>query len=367
MGGIADYSGSLVLEMPIAEATFAAVQKTHAKTIKIVSLSDDSPKSLQVRNGYSEARRSGKPADYDAARKIIFHANALGLLYCRRLFRAGNANWASIFKPAFEYRSRRRFRSARVLARRRLSRLPQCRLFVLLTISRSIHVQLALLCQKVENTIVGAPCGVMDQITAHCGIGKLTSCVCFASRPKSRNRSRFHDEIEFWGIDSGVQPRGRRFGLFVRASRRALMGYRIICGLAGIKTRSIAAGLVEADDSRWGGYLCNITPAEYERSFSASLPTAINGADFIEKFGGTTDSVTNVDPSKYYAVKAPTEHAIYENARVNAFAAILKGKIDDASLSRLGELMFQSHASYAACGLTESGTDRIVDLVPRIA
>jgi galactokinase len=29
----------------------------------------------------------------------------------------------------------------------------------------------------------------------------------------------------------------------------------------------------------------------------------------------------------------------------------------------LGELMYQSHASYSACGLGASGTDRLVDLV----
>ena len=39
--------------------------------------------------------------------------------------------------------------------------------------------QLALLCQKVENQIVGAACGVMDQMTAHCGVeNSLISLLC---------------------------------------------------------------------------------------------------------------------------------------------------------------------------------------------
>src|SRR5215831_208033 len=37
MGGVADYSGSLVLEMPIAEATIAAVQKNDDRKIVIKS------------------------------------------------------------------------------------------------------------------------------------------------------------------------------------------------------------------------------------------------------------------------------------------------------------------------------------------
>src|SRR5262245_39905697 len=38
MGGIADYSGSLVLQRPIAEATMAACQLTDQPIIEIVSL-----------------------------------------------------------------------------------------------------------------------------------------------------------------------------------------------------------------------------------------------------------------------------------------------------------------------------------------
>ena len=38
MGGIGDYSGSLVLELPIAEAAFAAVQVTTRPNVTIASL-----------------------------------------------------------------------------------------------------------------------------------------------------------------------------------------------------------------------------------------------------------------------------------------------------------------------------------------
>src|SRR6266852_3800712 len=46
MGGIADYSGSLVLEMPIREATFVALQRDPARWLRIVSLSEDSMPEL---------------------------------------------------------------------------------------------------------------------------------------------------------------------------------------------------------------------------------------------------------------------------------------------------------------------------------
>ena len=38
MGGIADYSGSLVLQRPIAEATWAAVQRIDRPVLEIVSV-----------------------------------------------------------------------------------------------------------------------------------------------------------------------------------------------------------------------------------------------------------------------------------------------------------------------------------------
>src|SRR3954470_16342179 len=60
MGGIADYSGSLVLQWPTAEATFAAVQGTNDSTIQIVS--DGTPLRTytltldEIAAGYAEAR-----------------------------------------------------------------------------------------------------------------------------------------------------------------------------------------------------------------------------------------------------------------------------------------------------------------------
>src|SRR6185369_12904077 len=48
MGGIADYSGSLVLELPIAEATLVALQKDEAPRISVVSLVDDGSRTFEM-------------------------------------------------------------------------------------------------------------------------------------------------------------------------------------------------------------------------------------------------------------------------------------------------------------------------------
>jgi L-arabinokinase len=42
---------------------------------------------------------------------------------------------------------------------------------------------------------------------------------------------------------------------------------------------------------------------------------------------------------------------------------LLLGPADEDQRRELGDLMYQSHASYSACGLGSAGTDRLVDLV----
>ena len=68
MGGIADYSGSLVLELPIAEATLVALQKDEARRISIISLLDNEMRALSFEMPSSDLERNGAPLEYDEAR-----------------------------------------------------------------------------------------------------------------------------------------------------------------------------------------------------------------------------------------------------------------------------------------------------------
>ena len=362
MGGIADYSGSRVLEMPIAEATFAAVQKSVGSTIRVVSLSCDTGKAFDFEMDLTDLEADGKPLDYDAIKEIFS--------------RDRSTHWASyvagVFfvlkrELSFEFRHGARILiSSQIPIGKGVSSSAALEVAAMQAVCAAFDIkieslELALLCQKVENRIVGAPCGVMDQITAHCGV--QDSLVLLRCQPAEIiGNVEIPEQIEFWGIDSGVRHAVAGSD-YTSVRVAAFMGYRIILDLVGFKAKQIATGQVEVDDSRWGGYLANVTPAEYEQEFSTGIPTAIKGSDFIEKYGGITDDVTKIDPSKIYAVKAPTEHAIYESFRVNMFARLLNDQTSNESLEAMGELMFQSHASYAACGLTEFGTDRIVNLV----
>jgi L-arabinokinase len=61
MGGIADYSGSLVLELPITEATFAAVQRDPSRRLTIVSLTQDRSEPLRFEIELSDLEHHGAP------------------------------------------------------------------------------------------------------------------------------------------------------------------------------------------------------------------------------------------------------------------------------------------------------------------
>jgi L-arabinokinase len=141
------------------------------------------------------------------------------------------------------------------------------------------------------------------------------------------------------------------------------MGYRLIAAVARLPVKLVANGRVQIIDPKWGGYLANVTPAKWEAKYRDLLPDVMDGRFFLEAFGGISDPVTQVDPARTYQVRHPTAHPIYEHHRVQIFRDLLAaGAATEVERLQLGELMYQSHASYGACGLGSSGTDRLVAL-----
>jgi L-arabinokinase len=220
--------------------------------------------------------------------------------------------------------------------------------------------ELALLCQTVENHVVGAPCGVMDQMTSACArSGALLALLCQPA--ELLGHSDLPGGIELFGLDSGERHAvsgsdytGVRVGAF--------MGARILADLAGLKVLRGGRGRIVVEDGRWGGYLANVAPSELE-GYMDRLPERMSGAEFLERYGGTTDEVTEVEAGRTYAVRTPTAHPVFEHFRVRAFRELLAPPLTEDRLRLLGELMYQSHASYGACGLGSPGTERLVELV----
>jgi galactokinase len=221
--------------------------------------------------------------------------------------------------------------------------------------------ELALLAQRAENLVVGAPCGIMDQMTVACGgAGLLLALRCQPA--ELEEPVAIPPGLEVWGIDSGI--RHAVGGSDYRSVRvGAFMGYRIIAEQAGFAVTPTGSGKVQIADARWGGYLANLSPAEWERHYRDHVPEQMSGAAFLAQYSGISDLVTAVEPERSYAVRQPTAHPIYEHQRVRLFRALLQtGAASEEERQLLGELMEQAHASYSACGLGSDGTDALVDL-----
>ncbi|OVA19272.1 GHMP kinase N-terminal domain [Macleaya cordata] len=402
MGGIADYSGSLVLQMPIREACHVAVQRTHSSKQKLwkhaqsrqLAKGQECTPILQIVSYGSELSNRGptfdmdltdlmdgeQPMSYEKARKFFgqdpsqkwaaYVAGTILVLMTELGVRFDDGISILVSSAVPEGKG---VSSSAALEVASMSAIAA---------AHGLNISprdLALLCQKVENHIVGAPCGVMDQMTSACGeANKLLAMVCQPAEVLGLVTIPNH--IRFWGIDSGIRHSigGADYGS-VRIG--TFMGRKMIKSIASSFSRSLSGAnpsqqvnginpeefeedsleLLEAEASL--DYLCNLSPHRYESLYAKRLPESILGEAFLEKYVDHSDSVTVIDHKRSYVVKAPTRHPIYENFRVKAFKALLPAESSNDQLSTLGELMYQCHHSYGACGLGSDGTDRLVQLV----
>jgi L-arabinokinase len=363
MGGIADYSGSLVLEWPLREATLVALQRDRDPRLRIESPgSDTSSRASSFEIALEELAPYGRPIPYEAA----------GDLFRRDPARAWAAYVGGAFLVLMKERGVLFSEGARLLLR---SSVPEGKgvassaaleVAAMQAVAAGFGIDLeardlAILCQEVENFVVGAPCGVMDQVTAACGrANELLALLCQPA--ELLGTMALPADLQVFGLDSGVghavagiDYTGVRVGTF--------MGARILADLAGLAVEQGAPGdPVRIADTRWGGYLANVTPSELE-PFADRLPESMAGDEFLARYRGTADAATRVDPGRAYAVREPTAHAVHEHHRVRSFAELLAPPDTERRRQLLGELMYQSHASYTRCGLGSEGTDHLVALV----
>ncbi|WP_026370615.1 galactokinase [Kallotenue papyrolyticum] len=364
MGGIADYSGALVLQLPLSLATFVAAQRDDAPVLTVLSANAaELGAAPLMRLPLAELTPAAGPRAYAETRRWLAESSAPA--------------WVGYVAGVLAVLQRERgLRSAHGLRLFIYSEVP---IGKGLSSSAALEVatmqaicglcgwqlggrELALLCQIVENRVVGAPCGVMDQMTA--ALGQRDQLLALWCQPAELEAPvPLPEEIEVWGIDSGI--RHAVSGADYRSVRvGAFMGYRMIAELAGLHVVAAGEGQVRVDDPRWGGYLANIPPSLWEEHYARVIPETLDGASFLERYGGLSDPVTRVEPERIYAVRRPTAHPIREHHRVRLFRALLQRRpLDDETLTLLGELMYQSHLSYSACGLGSDGTDRLVELV----
>jgi len=356
MGGIADYSGANVCETVLGLGMLMAIQARTDRTLRIRS-AQTGPRSLPVetRIPLDYFTSGGAIGSYPQIRELC-HANPI-------------ASWAayiggSIFTLLKEESVELPYGFSFLL----LSAVPMnigigssaaVEIGTLSCLNAYLNLKLggariARLAQMAENHVVGAPCGIMDQIAVASGReSKLTHILC---RPGS-----IIGEVEipsgtgFVGINSMVRHSvaGNAYGN-VRIG--AFMGKKII---NEIRAKTGRAPL---------NYLTELSSVEFEAEYAREIPEAILGSDFLAKYKTHDDPVTTIQPDATYRVVGPARHPVGENERVLKFIAALNAAKtgDEAALATAGELMYGAHNSYRDnCHLSVPDVNFLVEAVQK--
>jgi L-arabinokinase len=197
-----------------------------------------------------------------------------------------------------------------------------------------------------ENHVVGAPCGIMDQIVITMGRqGCLTHILC---RPgEVKGEVQIPPGTGFVGINSMVRhsiagnPYGdTRIGAFI--GKKMINELRAKSGRSGLD------------------YLTELTVEQFRSEYAPALPEEILGSEFLARYKTHDDPVTKIQPDATYRVLGPTRHPIEENERVLHFMDALR----TGDLVKAGECMFDAHDSYRDnCRLSTEEVDFLVDAV----
>ena len=360
MGGIADYSGSRLLQMPIAESTTVSLQLREDGVFHLFS------KGIRHKDLETEIVFKGGLAPAEAGVFLRSQPGGDWAAYVIGCFVILNLELGLPFSGADIYIE------SNVPAGKGVSSSAALEVATMLSLMKAHgvvpdRIKLPLWAQKVENQVAGAACGLMDQLSVTLGEKKkLLPLVC---QPYTVfDAVSIPAGIIFAGIDSGVRHAvgGASYG-DVRTA--AFMGYSIIAAEHGVGALEIetARAIGSWKDLPYGGYLANIPLSLFEQRYAGLLPGKIHGRDFLARYGGTIDAATSVDPARIYDLLSCARHPVEEEFRVSSFERLLKAfpKSRDRRdlLCAMGELMMQSHASYSAVGLGNERTDEIVEMV----
>ncbi len=212
--------------------------------------------------------------------------------------------------------------------------------------------RIARLGQMAENHVVGAPCGIMDQIAITSGReGCLTHILC---RPgEVKGEVQIPPGTGFVGINSMVRHSvggspytDTRIGAFI--GKRMINDMRSQTGRGALD------------------YLTELTPKRFHEEYEKNLPEKIVGSEFLDQYKTHDDPVTHIQPDATYRVVGPTRHPVEENDRVIRFmdAITAANTGDEQALITAGQCMFDAHASYRDnCGLSTEAVDFLVEAV----
>jgi L-arabinokinase len=344
LGGVADYSGSLVLQMPIRARTRVRITPLASPRLELASEQAGAatlplpPPALTEPAGEVAPLRAW--LDEHQAPHWTRYPVGCFLLFCRA--QAWRPPDGLRFAIASDVPVSMGVSSSAALEVATLRALEE------MSGRRFQGTELARLAQRAENDLVGAPCGLMDQLAAAHGVpGAVLPILC---------RPDVMDEpvpLPAGAVAVGW-PSGVRHAVsaspYATARAAAFMGKKIL-------ERTLGRRLA---------YVTELTPSLLAEVPEAALPPDLMGRDFLARHGGVDDPHSRIDAGQLYPVRAAVSFPVEENYRAAQAVRLLRDVRPDnrpRTLTAVGELMYQSHAGYGAMGLGCPETDLMVQAV----
>jgi L-arabinokinase len=345
LGGVADYSGALVLQMPIRATTRVMIRPRLSPGLELASEQEGvvtlpSPEPHRLLASTADVATMRAWLDKHQVPRWARYPLGCLLLFCQAW------NWRPPDRLGFQVTSEVPI-SMGVSSS---AALEVATLRALETASGHHFggTELARLAQRVENEIVGAPCGLMDQLaSAHGTPGTLLPILC---RPDVLGEPvPLPEGVLAVGWPSGVKHAvsGSPYG---SARTAAFMGKKIL----------------EKRLARRLEHTAELPPSLVCGLGADLLPATLSGGEFLARYGGVDDPLSSIDPERFYPVCAAVEFPIGESFRATLAVHLLRGmgpSHQETTLEAFGELMYQSHAGYSSIGLGSPETDAMVQAV----
>jgi L-arabinokinase len=276
LGGIADYSGAIVLELPLANGVVAIAQRTTDARLSVMTTGPMAPAVRPVSlplavlldgSPHEAPERLCAALRQMAAAWAAYILGPVAMLVSEDVLPASLIHesglrlgvWSDVPAGAGISSS----------AALEVATLRAVQGLYATDLGELTGMQLATLAQVAEQRVALAPCGIMDQATSTFGLHehllvlRCQPCEVLGQRPLPPG-------VRVLGIDSGVAHKVAD-GQYGRVRAAAFMGRRLIGELA------------EADGCQEpaGGYLCNLTTARFEEAYAPRLPATMTGEDFL--------------------------------------------------------------------------------------
>lgn len=358
IGGMADFAGSLALQMPIKGGVFVAAGLRDDQRICVETLGAGDDRFQPARSEWPLSVLYGPDGRIAPADEFVAHfascpwvRNVAGV--CHSLLAGG---LVTHFAGGMTILLRSDIPAEAGLASSAAIQVAVAKALAALFEPDLSDEQLLAACRSANAYVSGPTRSLVDHPT--CLWGQSDGLLQIRCQPcKILGHVELPAGARVVAIDTGV-----RLPIYHQryADNRvaALMGKFLIDQLA--KRSGDTEGPV-------GGYLANVAPSEYVRRFRNELPVRMKGRTFLELHGQPDTISEPLEPDRIYKIRSRAEHHIYENDRAHRFMERLgrarrTGERD--ALIEAGELMYASHWSYGQrCGMGGIETDVLVNLI----